>query len=81
MKKYEFVGRLIRYEYLRNSHYGTPRYEIYMISENTGELFHAKTSQHTGNIYGFTSTAGSFYKIVYHYTASGNISIDWIYNI
>lgn len=81
MEKHEFIGRLTRYNRLQNTYYGTPRYEIFMESENTGELFHAKTSQRTGHIYGFNSEVGAMYRILYHNVTNGNISIDDIYKM
>lgn len=77
MKKYEFIGKLTRYEHKNCSVYGNPRY--YGVFENAdGNWIEATTASDAACAYGFLNYPDSMRKITYHITKKGNNIIDYI---
>ena len=77
MKKYEFVGKLTRYEHRNCSIYGNPRY--YGVFEDAdGNWIEATTASDAACAYGFLNYPDSMRKITYHITKKGNNIIDYI---
>ena len=77
MKKYEFIGKLTRYEHKNCSVYGNPRY--YGVFEDAdGNWIEATTASDAACAYGFLNYPDSMRKITYHITKNGNNIIDYI---
>ena len=77
MKKYTFIGKLIRYEHRNCSVYGNPRY--YGVFEDAdGNWIEATTASDAACAYGFLNYPDSMRKITYHITKKGNNIIDYI---
>ena len=77
MKKYEFIGKLTRYEHKNCSVYGNPRY--YGVFEDAdGNWIEATTASDAACAYGFLNYPDSMRKITYHITKKGNNIIDYI---
>ena len=77
MKKYEFIGKLTRYEHKNCSVYGNPRY-YGVFEDKNGNWLEATTASDAACAYGFLNYPESMRKITYHITKKGNNIIDYI---
>lgn len=77
MKKYTFVGKLVRYEHKNCSVYGNPRY-YGMFEDESGFWLEGVTASNAACAYGFLNYPEKMRKITYHITKKGNTIIDYI---
>jgi hypothetical protein len=76
MKKEKTVAIITHIERLKNSAYGNPAWRVWF--SNDFELFAGRTAPNSSAGYTFSSwSVGREYEITYHYTASGNLYIDY----
>lgn len=78
MKKYTFIGRLMRYEHRNCSCYGNPKY-FGVFEDADGNTLCATTASDASCAYMFLNESDKPREIIYHITKTGNNIIDYIH--
>lgn len=80
MKKEKVKATVTKIERLKNSIYGNPAWQVWFETES--DLFTGRTMSDSSAGYVLSSwSVGRNYEITYHYTAKGNLHIDYVKEI
>lgn len=80
MKKEKAQATVTKIERLKNSVYGNPAWQVWFETES--DLFAGRTAPNSISAYAIGSySVGRNYEITYHYTAKGNLHIDYVKEI